>query len=1055
MSSEVVDKGLVQISGSAKGGISRRGFLKILGASSAAGVVGCASDQKQNIYPFVKGEVEQIPGVATWYSTTCTECTAGCGMVIRTREGRAVKAEGNPNSPINRGGLCALGQASLQNLYDPDRVRQPLKRVEGVGQTAKFQPISWDDAFAEIGQKLQDANLKAGQKRAFITGEMTGALAELRSEFAEKLRADVATYDPLQPVALARASELAFGIYGIPEYAFDKAEVVLNFGADFLETWVSPVQFARDWAKSRKGPKPVRVIHVEPRLSLTGANADLWLLNSPGTELRIAQALLKLLLERGKGTNLAPDVRQSLTELVATTDVGAVAVEAGVSKEKLLLTADHLASANQSLVICGGAGASGPNALELAVLVNLMNSVLGNVGNTVNLARMRKPQTSLTKLSALLDEMREGKVGALFVHGTNPAFSLPDSFAFEYAARTVPLVVSFSSQLDETTRLAHYILPANTFLESWGDVRPYDGFFGLQQPAMQAVFDTRMLGDILIMLAMYGNKEIQGTAIAGTGASGVGLSGRSPAAIENFLAFLQESWKAVHRQSRAGSDFNTFWKEAVERGGYFPAHDGQAVLERPRVQVDRKLFDLKFGRAAFATTGFERGRGKAGTSEGKSIELTLFPYPSVKTFDGRAANRPWLQELADPIAQLVWESWAELHPNTAKRLGVTQGDILTVRNFYGEIGVPVLLSNYVSEGLVAIPLGQGHSSYGRFAAKVGLGNVYNLIAKEGAGTNDGLALVSTTVEVVRGRGRTELVSFQGSDSQQKRDVARTTVIKDGASPGQLLAVRHEAPAHEHQVKQMYEQREHPVYEWGLSIDLAACTGCSACVVACYAENNIPVVGKERASEGREMAWLRIERYYDRMGKEGIVDSFDVPTDSEELSVSFLPMMCQQCNNAPCEPVCPVYATYHNEEGLNAMVYNRCVGTRYCSNNCPYKVRRFNWYDYELPEPLNWQLNPDVTKRTVGIMEKCTFCVQRIVEARDTAKDEGRFVRDGEVKPACVQSCPTEALAFGNLKDKQSRVSKLRQSGRAYKVLDYYINTQPAVSYLERVRYEKA
>jgi molybdopterin-containing oxidoreductase family iron-sulfur binding subunit len=1025
--------------------MSRRNFLKVLGASSAAGAAGCATDKQQNIYSYVKGEAEQIPGVAVWYSSTCTECTAGCGIQVRTREGRAVKVEGNPRNPIGSGGLCALGQASLQHLYDPDRIRQPLKRVSGVGATARFEPISWDEASAQVSAALKES-LKEGKKRAVLTGEMTGAISELVSEWSSNFSADHVTYDVLQPVALAKASELVFGVYGIPEYSIDKAEVLLNFGADFLETWVSPVQFARQWADSRRSAKPVRVIQVEPRLSLSGANADQWLMNKPGTEVRIALAVLKILVESGRGSNLSPEVREQISGLVKGVSVGAVASEAGIEEQKIVLVAHYLNSAKTSLVIGGGAAAATQDALSLLVAVNLINSVLGNVGATINLSRMRVPKTSLAKMTKLVGDMDSGNISMVLLHGTNPAFTLPSDYGFEYALRKVPLVVSLSSHLDETSKNANLILPSHSGLESWGDVRPFEGHYSLVQPAMAPVFSTRDLGDNLIKLAKAAGKEI----------SGKGISGRSGGAFspEGFFEYLQESWKAVSRTHGVSSDFATFWLESVERGGFFPgALAEQDPSERVRVKVDKASFALNFSAPEFSDPY------PAGKSEAGGFELTVMPYPSVKSFDGRAANRPWLQELADPITQLVWNSWAEIHPDTAAKVGVEQGDVITLRNFYGEINVPVLVSPYVRQEMVAVPLGQGHQGYGRYAQQVGGGNVLSLVAKgasDKAGaaksgdtkSGDAVALLSTKVRGFRAPGRAKLTKLMGSDFQHGRDIARTSLISEDSTGG-LTTKQSYAHEHSHEIKQMYQQREHPMYEWGMTIDLAACTGCSACVVACYAENNIPVVGAQRISEGREMSWIRIERYYDNHG----ATNTEAPAP-EELSVSFLPMMCQHCNNAPCEPVCPVYATYHNEEGLNAMVYNRCVGTRYCSNNCSYKVRRFNWYDYEFPEPLNMQLNPDVTKRIVGIMEKCTFCVQRIVEGKDHAKDEGRMVKDGEVQPACVQSCPTQALTFGNLKDMGSAVVKKRQSARAYKVLDYYVNTQPAVSYLERLRYTR-
>jgi molybdopterin-containing oxidoreductase family iron-sulfur binding subunit len=410
-----------------------------------------------------------------------------------------------------------------------------------------------------------------------------------------------------------------------------------------------------------------------------------------------------------------------------------------------------------------------------------------------------------------------------------------------------------------------------------------------------------------------------------------------------------------------------------------------------------------------------------------------------------------MQELADPITQAVWGAWAELHPDTAKKFGIKQGDAVVLRTDDGEVQVPAYVTEHVHKDVVAVPLGQGHSAYGRYAKSTGQGSAFGLLPKVLAKDVSGIPFAGVAVKVVRGLGTGDLVTVQDFSSQMNRELARTTILAGaaahahGGGDGEAHGAAHgDAHGGHHAPKQMYEQREHPLYQWGLAIDLAACTGCSACVVACSAENNIPVVGKRVVAQGREMSWIRIERYYDSVKSED---------GAEELKVSFLPMMCQHCQNAPCEPVCPVYATYHNEEGMNAMIYNRCVGTRYCSNNCSYKVRRFNWFQYEWPELLDWQVNPDVTKRTVGVMEKCTFCVQRIVEAKDIAKDLGRLVEDGEIKPACVQTCPTQALTFGNLKDPKSKVSEMAKHERAYKVLDHHINTQPSVSYLNDIRYK--
>ncbi len=994
--------------GAGDSGMSRRSFLKVLGTASAVGAVGCAENKTQNVFPYVKPENEQIPGVAVWYRSTCRECSAGCGIQVRTREGRAVKIEGNADHPINKGGLCALGQSALQSLYDPDRVRQPLERTGTEQGKTKWQPISWEAAYARIAEAVKVKDKKV----AIVTGENSGAMAELLEGWSKAFGADHVVYDAMQQVALAKASELVYGTYGIPTYRIDEADAVLNFGADFLETFVSPCEFARGWSKARKQEKPIRIVHVEPRLSLTAANADTFLRANPGSEVRMALAVLGALVESGRGDNLSGDVRAQISALVKGVQIADVAVETGIPVEKILLAVEIVKSAKAPLVLAGGASTNTSDPLPLLVVAALTNLVLGSVGKTVDISAMRKPETSPEKMATVVENLKKGRYGAVFVHGTNPAFSLPVAVGFKYAVRGGGLVVSFSSHLDETAEMADLILPANTSLESWGDDRSVPGVNSLMQPVMQAVFDTRPLGDMLIDIAgRAGHAEVSGGA-------------------KNFEEFLQASWKSLN----TGGDFVTFWRQAVERGGYFNAKRGEPA----RVSVASGAFKINT---------------KSGYAAPKKGELTLLPYMSVKSFDGRAANRPWLQELPDPITKVVWDSWAEIHPESAKSLGLAQGDLVTARNDSGEVTVPVYLTDLVHRDVIAVPIGQGHSSYGRYATEVGGGNVIDMIPAKLADGAGSLVVMGNGVTVLRARGQAKTVILQGHDYQGKRELARSKSVSAGAAAGGAAAAAHAADgghAHggghggghgHHEPKQMYVQREHPVYHWGMAIDLNACTGCSACVVACYAENNIPVVGKEQCWKGREMSWLRIERYYDG--------------SAEELQVNFQPMMCQHCNNAPCEPVCPVYATYHNDEGLNAMIYNRCVGTRYCSNNCSYKVRRFNWWDYQWVEPATWQLNPDVTKRTMGIMEKCTFCVQRISEAKDHAKDLGRLVEDGEIQPACVQSCPTQAIVFGNLNDPNSRISKASHDERAYKVLDHHINTQPAVSYLERLRYKDA
>ncbi len=960
-------------------GQSRRNFLKVLGVSTVA--AGCADPQKEIISPHFKESSNQIPGNAVWYNSTCGECRSHCGITVRTREGRAVKIEGNPDHPTNKGGLCGLGQSALQALYDPDRIREPLLRTDGTDSMGNpkviWKPVSWKEAL----NKVASAMVEPGKKRYFFTGETSGSLDSLLNDFVKSLNMKRVTYDPMEAVELAESSELVYGTYGIPRFRFDKADLIVSFGADFLETWISPTEFARDWATRRKESKPPMHFQIEPRLSLTGAKADKWISVKPGTESLFAAAVLKRLTHKAD-SELAP----KLEKLTNKIDFNKVAKECDISVSHIYTVASKLLETKESIVVAGGAPGRSEYGKSLQVIVAFINLVLGNVGRSVIPSSVRRPATSLLEVSKSIEEINKGGVGVVMFHGTNPNFALPSAYGIKLALEKVKpgLVVSFSSIMDETTALADVILPVHHSLEDWGDSDIPSGGRSLTQPTMNPIFSTKSFGDLLIILANgVDKKEVAGGK-------------------ETFKDYIQARWNV------SASD----WRKFVEAGGEFKNTDQSLTIT-----TDAKAFNIKL-------------------PEKHGDELTVLPFFSVKSFDGRAANRAWLQEIPDPLSLVVWDSWAEIHPLTAKKLSLKTGQIAKIGNRFGELNIPVVVTEQVKDGVIAVPIGQGHEEYGRFAKVVKGGNVYNLLSPAKNGSRY-LPLTNAAVSVDLSPRRDKFVQSQITEDQMGRKIAKTKFLNPDGSKWVNKAAK---PYHPHpEAAQLYEQRKHPLYQWGMTVDLAACTGCSACVVACYAENNIPVVGKDVAYQGREMSWISIHKYVEGTG--------------EELTVSLQPMMCQHCQNAPCEPVCPVYATYHNEDGINAMVYNRCVGTRYCSNNCTYKVRRFNWFEFDIPETYQWQLNPDVTRRTVGVMEKCTFCVQRINEAKDKAKDEGRKVKDGEVKPACVQSCPTQALTFGNLLDKDSAVSKSSGEKRAYKVLDTYINTQPSVSYLENHKYK--
>jgi anaerobic selenocysteine-containing dehydrogenase/Fe-S-cluster-containing dehydrogenase component len=966
--------------------IKRRDFLKLLGVGGAtAAISGCSSGSPEKLIPYLIPAEEIIPGQATSYATVCRECPAGCGMLAKTIEGRVIKAEGNPKHPVNQGRLCARGQASVQGLYNPDRIKQPLKR----GADGSLQPISWKEAEDQLAGQI--SKLKGERNQfAFVTSLITGSLDQLIDQWLEalgggrRLRYEAIGYEPLR-----EANHLSFGMAGIPYYDIERSHLIFSFSADFLETWLSPVGFARQFAAARtyrKG-RMSRFVHIGSRLSLTGANSDEWIAVRPGTESFLALGMTQAIVAEGLAGEQAQAEIQQLRTLVARFTPESVADKVGVPVDKIRVLARAFVRERPSLAL---AGSRSLNGTDTCVAVNLLNYVAGNVGRTVlfgsNASAGRA--SSYADMQKLIETIEKGEISVLLLADVNPLFTLPEAQRFGEALKKVPLVVSFSSFPDETTVASHLVLPDNTFLESWGDYEPWDGIRGLQQPAMRPLYNTRSVGDVLLSVA--GQMKL-----------------RQRLPWDDFYHYLRSQWMELYKSLKPEGDFETFWTEALQRGGFF-----QSRPTPQPVRLNPAVFQRSFVPAVFA-----------GNQDG----LALLPYPTTNFYDGRMANRPWLQELPDQLTEIVWDSWVEINPKDADRLGVSEADLLSLQSPAGSIKVPAHITGGVSVGSVAVPVGQGHTAFGRYAEGRGA-NPIQILRAEPENGSGGLMWVGTHVTVVRTGEKYPLAKTIGSDRSHERNIVQSIALS--TLQGQL------EPTPQPELLPMYPPHPYPKHRWGMVIDLNACIGCAACEAACSAENNLAVVGKEQVAQGREMSWIRIERYDE--GEMGHPDQH------------FIPMLCQQCENAPCEPVCPVYATYHNPEGLNVQVYNRCVGTRYCSNNCPYKVRRFNWFTAKWPEPLNLQLNPDVTVREMGVMEKCTFCVQRIRRVELDAEQGRRKVRDGEVVPACAQTCPTRAIVFGDLDDADAEVSALARNLRRYHVLEE-INTKPAVTYLKKIK----
>lgn len=991
-------------------GMKRRDFLKVLGVSGAgAGLVGCSTDQVEKLMPYVVPPEDITPGVATWYSSVCGECSAGCGTWVKTREGRAIKVEGNPNHPVSQGALCARGHASLQGLYNPDRLREPMRRTE-----SGFQPISWDEAESLLMERVQGA----GNRMAVVTGKEGPTLSALLNGVVERAGGRLVEYEPLSEAPLREATRLAFGRDVIPTYRMDDADLIVSFGADFLETWLSPVEFGRSFTRAHAvdaDDNKGRFVFLSPRLSLTGQNADEWFPIQPGSEAVVALAMANVLVRNGADAGPYADLLQAYTP-------DAVSQDAGIPAS----TIEELAVAfgeSTSLALGPGVAAQGANATAANLAVLVLNAVAGNVGTTLDVAAENRaaPSASHRDLSEVVDAMGRGGLEAVIFHGTNPAYALPPGAGFNDALASVGFKVALTQQMDETAALCDLVLPVRHPMEDWGDANPRPGLWSIRQPTMVPVphFDSRPAGDVLLALARGLGQDVP----SGT-----------------FHQYLQSRWEERH--AAAGSpegDFDTFWREALRTGVVELAED---VGSQPSLQApDRALT-------------FERP-----SLEGDGMALVV--YPSSRLADGRGANKPWLQEMPDPVTKLAWHSWVEMHPDTVEDMGLRRGDMVRVTSPHGEVEVPVYPYPGVRTDTVAISMGAGHENYGRYADGKGV-NPMRLLPGSAEDVVGSLKHLAVRVQIEPTGQWRRLATIEGSSDQFDRPIAPAVQIDD-LREGIVDADRYPlyqlqggggflpVPMPEQGEPQDYpppfaqygdyDPEENP--RWAMAIDLDKCTGCSACVVACQAENNVASVGEDQLMMGRDLHWIRMDRYFEEVdaSRPGPVD------------VRFLPMICQHCGTAPCEPVCPVYAAYHTPDGLNGQIYNRCVGTRYCANNCPYKVRVFNWHRFsDVPEPLNWQYNPDVTVRDEGVMEKCSFCVQRIRHKENQATVEGRVLGPDEVIPACQQSCPAEAIVFGNIRDPESRVAQVSQDQRTYRVYDILINTQPAVNYLRKVTF---
>ena len=984
----------------------RRDFLKFVGFSTAAAMAAasCEMPVKKSI-PYLNKPDNLVPGIPNYFATTYVQDGEAIPVVAKVRDGRPIKIEGNELSSFTQGATSARVQASVLNLYDTARLRYPMQN-----DGKDFKEVTTFDAFDKMVAEAM-AGL-GGAPVVLLTSTINSPTTrQVIADFLAKTPGSRhVQYDALSRSGMLLANEACYGRRAIPSYHFDNAKVIVGLDCDFLGTWLNPVEFARQYSVGRKVADPANAqmskhIQFEGMLSMTGANADDRFIHRPSESGAIALNLLSRL----GGSVSAPAVADARL------------------KKGLDMAAGMLKQAGGNALVV-----SGSNDPNIQIVVNAINEAIGANGKTINWGTTLNTSLGIDKdMTQLVQDMNGGSIGAVLIYGVNPAYDYYDAKKFTDGLKKVKLTVSFNDKEDETTSLCKYVIPDHHFLESWGDAEPKSGYISFIQPTISPLFKTRAFQTSL--LKWSGNKVEYGD-------------------------YVRNYWL-----TKLGS------QEAMDKA----LQDG--VLETVAAASAAPFNASAVATAASAIAAAKKG-GKA--------ELVL--YSKISIGSGKDANNPWLQELPDPITKATWDNYAVISYAMAKELGINLDDnyeveitkpVITIKSGSKELRLPILAIPGMHPNVIAVAVGYGRNEKaGRAGGNVGV-NAYPMVGFNGSTfdyvvtdvtyekTND-LAKVAYTQSHNQYEGRTEVVKEYSIVEFRKHP---HTV----AEYREELAADYAKNSGDYRVEgTLYPDFPYPGPKWGMSIDLNSCIGCGACSVACTAENNVAVVGKSEVMRAHEMHWMRIDRYFatyrDDQGND----------DLDKLNVVFMPMICQHCDNAPCENVCPVNATNHSSEGINQMAYNRCIGTRYCANNCPFKVRRFNWADYlgadSFPDNqrevlddsvmmmnddlTRMVLNPDVTVRSRGVIEKCTFCIQRVQEGKLKAKKENRPIETGangtwDVKTACQQACPTSAIVFGNVHDKKSPITQVRegaQKNRVFYALEQ-LHVLPSVNYLAKIR----
>jgi molybdopterin-containing oxidoreductase family iron-sulfur binding subunit len=971
-------------------GISRRKFLALIGASAALAGAGCSDYRdKGEIISYNKQPEEIIPGKANYYASFVNSC-CGCGVLIKTREGRPIKVDGNPDHPVSKGKICVKCHASILGLYDPERLSAPIKK-----SGKDFEKISWKRVDTEIRNALSNVSEK---EIAIITHSITSptSLKVLQEFIGRYPTAKIYSYELFNDQLKNSAWKKCFGSGTFPLIKWDEAKIILSLEGDFLSTEGNHLENSQLFVKGRDIHNPERfnrLYVVEGNMSLTGMNADYRLRLRPDAQFEFLMSLINEISGQTGNSHIG---NYSLSSFIQ---------KYSLSKEALEHLVNDLISNRGSSIVYAGNTLSE----KTHIAVNYLNEILGNKNlyrSEANVSLL--PLSNINDFKNLTELMKDGKVSAVIHFDSNPVYHLPSDLDYANALKKVETVISLVELENESSVAGKYTMPINHSFECWGDAKTRTGFYLMQQPVIAPIHNTRQKEAALLTWIEGDDFEYK----------------------ENlYLEYIKSNWlENIYSTLNAGLSFEQFWLGAL--------HDGVVSVNENAQSV-----------GSFNTSALSELNLTTGVS-GFAVALK----ESCSIGDGRFANNGWLQELPHPVTKVTWDNYAAISQATANELGVDYNDFIEIEienpasGTGRKLKIPVFIQPGAADKTITIELGYGRTHTGTVGKEVGFNA--NVLLSSSYSLSPYLF---TSAKVTKAGGSYEIVTAQehhSFDDELTKDAAKKRgIVQEGTTEKYLKNPHFLSEDKEHTLHTMYPEFPYTGVKWGMSIDQNKCIGCGECVVACTAENNIPVVGKDQVKRGREMHWIRIDRYYS--------GSVDEPTVSNQV------MLCQHCDNAPCENVCPVVATTHSPDGLNQMVYNRCVGTRYCSNNCPYKVRRFNYYNfrdhfddaYQLDNLFNLVFNPEVTVRSRGVMEKCTFCIQRIMETREDAIREKREIKGSDVKTACQEACPTSAITFGDVNDKGSDVSKYRNHELGYHVLEE-LNVRPNVTYIAKLRNTK-